>query len=133
LVRSPEAVLPGIADFIGQPLDYETMQQNAVGTVKRPNTSFATENKGQAFQPVGRWETELSIGERRALEAAIGPALRQLGYTTDTPKRASEETGGFTARRLRAFYPMLFGTKFWLKSHTPFGRFTNAGLLLENV
>ena len=60
LVRNPRKVLAGVSNFIGQDLNYETILSNAVGTVKRPNTSFAKDFENKGFDPVGRWKNDLA-------------------------------------------------------------------------
>jgi|SRR5580700_3664778 hypothetical protein len=131
LVRNPRAVLPGISSFIGQSLDYDLMLKNAVGTLKSPNTSFAKDSKNKGFDPVARWKTEVAPEELRALESAIGPLLAELGYPLANENGKDRTSAPFTAMRLRACYPGYFGSRLWLKSHTPLGRLTETGLLQE--
>jgi hypothetical protein len=132
LVGNPLAVLPAISNFIGQPLDYESMLNNAVGSLKTPNTSFASDSKNKGFHPVGRWKCELAVEDLRALEAAIGPLLMELGYPLASENGANRTSSNFTAMRLRACYPIYFGSKLWLKSHTPLRRLTGTSLLRDN-
>jgi len=133
LVRNPRTVLPAIATFIGQPLDYDRMLENAVGTVKNPNTSFAGSSEQKEFDPVARWKSELTPEELRGLESAIGPLLRELGYPLGSANGTGGTSADYTARRLRACYPMFFRSKLWLKSHTPLRRLTGTELLRENL
>jgi hypothetical protein len=131
LVENPREVLPGISSFIGQSLDYETMLASAVGSLKRPNTSFADDSKNQGFHPVGRWKNKLAPEELSSLEAAIGPFLKELGYPLVSQSSRRRVGAGFTTMRLRASYASYFDCKLWLKSHTPLGRLTTTGLLHE--
>jgi len=131
LVRNPRTVMPGITSFIGQSLDYEAMLQNAVGTLKSPNTSFAKDSETKGFDPVARWKTELAPEELRALESAIGPLLVELGYPLTSENVENTTSADFTVLRLRACYPGYFGSRLWLKAHTPLGRLTATALFQE--
>lgn len=132
LVRNPRAVLPEVSRFIGQCLDYETMLSNAVGALKRPNTSFVRDSGSQDFDPVGRWKNEVATEELRSLESAIGPLLVELGYPLASENGKKRASSDFTAMRLRACYLNYFGSKLWLKSHTPLRRLTGTALLQVN-
>ena len=132
LVGNPKAVLAGVSSFIGQCLNYETMLDNAVGSLKTPNTSFAEDSKNKGFHPVGRWKSELADGELRALESAIGPLLAELGYPLACENDKNSTSANLTAMRLRAFYPVYFASKLWLKSYTPLRHLTAVGILEES-
>lgn len=133
LVRNPRTVLPRISSFIGQSLDYEAMLQNAVGTLKSPNTSFAKSPENKGFDPVTRWKNELAPEELRPLELTIGPLLVELGYPLSNNNGQNSTSGDLTALRLRSCYPVYFDLKLWLKSHTPLRRLTGTELLEEIV
>ena len=133
LVASPRELLPRIASFIGQPLDYETMLSNPVGSLKKPNTSFIDNSKENAFHPVGRWKSKLSPKELRALESVIGPLLAELNYQLAGENGTDGSKSRFRTMRLRACYPFYFGSKLWLKAHTPLRRLTTTGLLEETT
>lgn len=118
VVQRPEQVFPRIAEFIGQPLELETIRAVGIGSVSDPNTSFRAGGALGDFKPVGRWRTlpEVELSE---LEAAISGTLREFGYTPHSTPNESE------ARRLarkRWLYHAYFDTKLWLKKHTPLGR-----------
>ncbi len=110
LVQRPQETLNVLSEFIQHDLNYERIQQNAIGTVKTPNSSF-TDPKGRRdkFNPVGRWKG-LSGIEAERLEALLGPLLQELGY--DVAPSASLD---FTAWRMRNFYPAYREVKHALK------------------
>lgn len=132
LVGNPRAVVARVSSFIGQCLDYGSMLDNAVGSLKRPNTSFANDSENKRFNPLGRWKSALAGAELRALESSIGSLLVELGYPLACENDKDSTRGNFTAMRLRAFYPVYFGSKLWLKSRTPLGRLTGIGLLEQH-
>jgi hypothetical protein len=121
LVTSPRETLEKIGGFIEHDLDYDRIQQAAIGTVSQPNTSFGGgDEKGSGFNPVGRWKSGYS-GEQLALvESLIGPLLQQLGYPLET----QQKTGSALFFKLDQWlYRSFFGTKLWLKANTPLARF----------
>lgn len=128
LVRNPRAVLAGVSSFIAESLDYEMLLNNAVGTLKNPNTSFAKDAESKRFDPVARWKNELAPEELSVLESVIGPLLVELGYPLISQDSKNASSDEWTAMRLRACYPTYFRSKLWLKSRTPLGRLTGIGL-----
>jgi hypothetical protein len=120
----PRETLSEIGGFIQHDLDYDRIQQTAIGAIRKPNTVFQDSSKASSSGPVGRWEKSLSSSEISEMERAIGPLLRELGYSLATPERG----GGF-AKLMRAEYDALFESKLWLKSRTLLGRFIRAGLI----
>ncbi len=118
LVLDPPAALNRIGTFIGQPLDYDSIRRNGIGSVKKPNTSFQADVANR-FSPIGRWRYHLEPDEVRRLEQAAGASLIDLDYLP-----AMQSQGALTAtRRLqRRTYDTLFSAKRWLKTSTPLGR-----------
>jgi hypothetical protein len=117
LVQRPSSVLEEVGRFIQHPLDWDQIQQAAVGSVQKPNTSFDEES----FDPVERWRRS-STSVRTAIEAHIGPLLRELGYPTP-------EFDGIpvVAGLRRRVYRVLFDVKHSLKSTALLGGvFVNA-------
>ncbi|MEP7180906.1 MAG: sulfotransferase [Betaproteobacteria bacterium] len=99
LVLAPEATLRAVCDFIGLDyapamLDYEARGQARLDSLQ-PRTSvdgsrvIAREERtsihANLVRPpqtarVRQWETEMAADERRAVEEAAGPLMRELGY-----------------------------------------------------
>lgn len=117
LLRDPAGTLRELGDFIDHDLDYERILAVGIGSVSRPNTSFAEQ---AGFNPTERWRS-LPAVELAELELLIGDTLGALGYPLATDRRVRR---GRRARlRLgRRMYRRLFSTKHWLKQHTPLGR-----------
>jgi hypothetical protein len=95
LVRNPEETLATLSQFIGEDLNYKDIQENAVGTVARPNSSFPYTGE---LKSIGRWKN-LSDAEVASLTALLSPLLLELGYQT-----ASIDDTPFPAWRLRMSY-----------------------------
>lgn len=117
LVESPRSTLAALGDFIAQPLDYDHIQQVGIGSVSRPNSSFASE--GSQFQPVARWRNAAGSPQLRDLEALIGETLRSLGYESSG---AGSEPVPSSWRRMRTRYRAYFNAKHALKTRTPLGQ-----------
>jgi hypothetical protein len=120
LLSDPRPVLDKLGRFIGQTLDYDRIQQVAIGSVSAPNTSFQDEVGDGGFRPVGRWRNSFSEQERVSFEGLVGPFLKELGYpltiTHDQKRDAS------ALKRMRTLYRLYWDTKLWLKVNTTFGR-----------
>jgi len=120
LMAEPRSALARLGQFINHDLNYDRIQQVAIGSVNEPNTSFASEVQKGGFQPVGRWRNSFSSGDLAAFEAAIGPFLKESGYTleaTEKPRNAG------ALKRMRALYRAFWDLKLSIKVKTPFGRF----------
>jgi LPS sulfotransferase NodH len=98
LVQNPRQVLKVLGDFIQHDLNYECIQQNAIGPVKSPNSSFKDSSSEGKFNPVQRWKS-LMGKEAERLQALLRPLLRELGYEIDPSARMD-----LTVWRLRMFY-----------------------------
>ena len=114
MVEKPHQTLRALGDFVGQELDYEKIQQVGIGSVSKPNTSFDT---GGNFNPVGRWEKQMSPAQLADIESLTGDFLRELGYPLSASPRHD-----FRSARLRSTYLAGFSLRHWLKSGTPLGR-----------
>jgi hypothetical protein len=86
-------------------LDYDCIQQNAIGPVKSPNSSFKDSASEGSFNPVQRWKS-LKGKEAERLQALLRPLLSELGYETDRSARMD-----FIAWRLRTFYRLFHESK----------------------
>jgi hypothetical protein len=121
LVERPQETLGKLSVFLDHDLDYARIQQAGIGSVRDPNTSFRAEAAGGEFKPVRRWVQELAPSKLAVLEKAFGSLLQELGYTLATPedelRRVSMPSG------TRDCYRIWFGSKHWLKTETPLGRF----------
>jgi sulfotransferase family protein len=129
LVNRPQEVLAKVSEFIDHPLDYDKIQQSAIGSVSKPNTSFETNSGENGFNPVGRWKDKFSPEELARFEMLVGDLLEELGYPLGSTER--EKAGANGVNRFRAAYPLYFDVKLWLKSRTPLRRFTSTTLLEE--
>jgi hypothetical protein len=123
----PQESLTAIGTFIDHELDYEKILKVGLGSVSQPNTSFGDKDKGQAFNPVGRWRS-LPPEPAAMLEVLLGGLLRELGYEVSV-----EHPGSLSLAARGGLYPAWFTTKHWLKSHTPLGRFVDTGLLQSRI
>jgi hypothetical protein len=115
LVDAPQATLTSIGEFIGQSLSYDVIQRVGIGSVSRPNTSFP----GAPGSFSGRWRGELDALRAERLEALLAPTLERCGYRLELPASGRVHPAMVMER---AAYARWFGTKQWLKSHTPLGR-----------
>lgn len=131
LVRDPRAVLHTLEAFIEQALDYEKIEQVAIGSVSKPNSSFLKEMKEGEFHPVQRWKTTLIGAQLHRIETLLGPSLEQLGYTReDFGEKASSArkaptrvaSSDSSLKRMRLLYDRYFDTKLRLKKKAPFGK-----------
>src|SRR5690348_6154241 len=59
LVENPQKTLLGLGEFVGQPLDYDRIQQVGIGSVSEPNSSFSSDPAG-GFHPVRRWAEKMT-------------------------------------------------------------------------
>jgi hypothetical protein len=121
LLTKPEDTLSTIGRFIDQPLSYATIQREAIGTLKDPNSTFR--NSGTDLEkpnPVGRWKKALSESDISLLEDSIGSLLEELGYPLALQRE--EQNDALSSRVTRTLYPAFFSTKEWLRSRTPLGR-----------
>lgn len=120
LMAEPRSALARLGQFINHDLNYDRIQQVAIGSVNEPNTSFTSEVQKGGFQPVGRWRNSFSSGDLAAFEGAIGPFLKESGYpleATEKPRKAG------ALKRMRALYRAYWDSKLSIKVKTPLGRF----------
>lgn len=118
LVTDYAGALEIVSAFIGQRIDVAKVADAGIGSVARPNTSFAAQNGAAAPQTVGRWRTELSPERLGALEAVVGPMLDRFGYSRGAPAASAP-----AARLNAALYKARFGAMWRLRTSTPLGRF----------
>lgn len=121
LVREPRPVLAKLSRFIEQDLNYDRIQEAAIGSVAEPNTSFEKGSEPGGFNPVARWKEGLSPEQMSAMDALIGNTLRELGYPTGDLEIPTAKRSGLTWLRNR--YRSYFDLKFRLKNETRIGKF----------
>jgi len=118
LISNPQQTLSRLGEFVGRDLDFQRIQRAGIGSVSKPNSSFAEESDA-LFDPVARWKTKMSAEQTEAFEALVGKFLQELGYSpaSSFPRKIS-----LRAFRLRATYFAMFETKRWMRINTPLGR-----------
>jgi Sulfotransferase family len=115
LVEQPRETLERLGCFIDQNLDYDEIRKASLGAVGRPNTSFKA--GPSQFNPIGRWRRQFPPEQLTLFESVLGGFLKELDYRLATPEAALSD--GLEVRALRAFYPLVFDLKFWIKANTP--------------
>jgi len=115
LLARPQETLDQIGAFIGQPLDYETIQRVAYGSVSKPNTSFTRDLKA-VFNPVGRWKKGFSPEELEFFEGLVGDTLQELGYSLASG--GNKRAGNLSLKATRLLHRSFFATKFWYKNNS---------------
>lgn len=83
LVGHPRETLATLSQFIGEDLNYRDIQENAVGTIVIPNSSFPATGE---LNSVGRWKN-LPAAETVSLTKLLSPLLTELGYQGAAPIR----------------------------------------------
>lgn len=122
LVQQPRAALKRLEQFIQHDLDYDQIQRTAIGSVKKPNTSFLSERDTGAFNPLERWKRDLTPRQLLELEFVTGELLQELGYSLASAGAPSPiSTISLTA--LRHLYIGYFNVLLWLKQNTPLHRY----------
>lgn len=125
VVESPRETLARIGKFIEHDLDYDRIQQVALGSVHDPNSSFRGDGQETVAHTIGRWKTMLTPQQVRDVEASIGDLLVDTGYTLETPR--ADLRPSLAVRFMTFVYPLYFDFKLWLKSDTPLRRIANKG------
>ncbi len=119
LVQNPRDALARIGRFIEHDLDYERIQQVALGSVQNPNSSFRGDGQETETATIGRWTRMFTRPQVREIEASIGNLLVDTGYRLETPL---ETRTSVSVRLMNFLYPSHFDLKLWLKSNTPLAR-----------
>jgi hypothetical protein len=102
--------------FISHDLNYDRIQQVAIGSVAAPNTAF----KEGPFNPIGRWKSAFTTKELATFESLVGDTLSELGYELGTS--AVHRPRYSSLSLMRSVYRSFFSTKHYLKAKTPAGR-----------
>jgi hypothetical protein len=124
LVQNPRELLARLGVFLDHDLDYDRIQQVALGSVNNPNSSFK-ETQGQEKNPMGRWKSLLTSAQVAELESAIADLLDSTGYELATPPEGRSPS--LPVRLMGLIYPRFYNFKLWLKAHTPLARITATG------
>lgn len=120
LVQNPRDTLASIGKFIEHDLDYDRIQQVALGSVHNPNSSFRGDGKETEAATIGRWKRMFTPQQVRDVESSIGSLLVDTGYVLETPP--AERHSPLPVRFMNFLYPLYFDFKIWLKSYTPLAR-----------
>jgi len=125
VVENPREALACIGKFIEQDLDYDRIQQVALGSVHDPNSSFRGDGKEAEGNTIGRWKANFSAEQIRDIESIQGDLLKATGYPLATPPEKLRPS--LSVRLMSFLYPLYFDFKFWLKSETPLARMAATG------
>lgn len=125
LVENPRDTLTRIGAFIEHDLDYDRIQQVALGSVHNPNSSFRGDGKETETATIGRWKRMFNPAQVRDIETSIGDLLVDTGYALETA--AAERRSPLAVRFMNFLYPLYFDFKLWLKSETPLARIADKG------
>jgi hypothetical protein len=120
LVDKPRETLAQLGAFLDHDLDYDRIQQNAQGSMLRPNSSFRGDGQQRESSPIGRWKIVLSADEIARVESVIGQRLQETGYEPFFP--AEQRRPSWPVRLMIFLYPIYFDAKLWLKTYTPLAR-----------
>jgi hypothetical protein len=125
LVQNPRETLARIGEFIQHDLDYDRIQQVALGSVHNPNSSFRGDGKETEASTIGRWKRMFTAAEISDIESSIGTLLVNTGYALQTPP--PDLRSSLSTRVMNFLYPLYFDFKLWLKSDTPLARLADKG------
>ena len=125
LVQNPRETLARLGKFIEHDLDYDRIQQVALGSVHNPNSSFRGDGKETEANTIGRWKRMFTPPQVRDIESSIGKLLVDTGYALGTPP--AERRSSLPVRFMNFLYPLYFDFKLWLKSDTPLARIADKG------
>jgi hypothetical protein len=120
LVVQPEETLTRLGVFLGCDLDYESIRQVSIGSVKTPLTSFPEDVRAGRFSPVGRWREKFPPRQLLRFEALVGNYLQELGYPLSVPTPGSND--GWGVQKTRFVYKVFYECKQWAKVNTPLSR-----------
>lgn len=121
LIANPQETLSRLGLFINHDLDYDRIRCAGIGSVSKPNSSFAGQSEG-TFNPVARWKTKMSPKQIADFEGLVGDSLLELGYG---PLSEVKQGKSFRAARMRETYLAIFEVKHWIRANTPLGRFVD--------
>jgi hypothetical protein len=120
LVLKPRETLARIGRFIEHDLDYERIQQIALGTIRNPNSSFRGDGLEVEAHTIGRWRRMFTPAQIREIESSLGSLLVDTGYVLHTP--LAQLGRPLPVSFMNMLYRWFLEAKLWLKSHTPLAR-----------
>ena len=120
LVQQPRESLTAIAKFLHCDLDYDRIQRDSIGSVKKPLTSFKEDLQEGRFTPVGRWKDKFPVELLAQVETLVGEYMQELGYSLSTDHAVQNHSLGTSGERL--IYSAYYECKQWAKIHTPLSR-----------
>jgi hypothetical protein len=120
VVQKPRETLERLGAFIDHDLNYDRIQQNALETLRNPNSSFRGDGQEKESNPIERWKVLLSASEVGQVESLIGNLLRETGYELASAEYQCRRT--LAIRWMSFLYPIYFDVKLWLKTYTPLAR-----------
>ncbi len=126
LINNPRDTLVRLGCFIDHDLDYDRIQNAALGRLSETNSSFREEGK-EKIKPLGRWKERLALADVAAIEATVGDCLEENGYELSLPRPERHRT--LRQSWMRELYPLFFDAKLCLKVRTPIGRFVDLSAL----
>ena len=85
VVQNPREALARIGQFIEQDLDYDRIQQVALGSVQNPNSSFRGDGQEAEAKTIGRFKTMFTPEQIQEIESLDGELLEATGYKLATP------------------------------------------------
>jgi hypothetical protein len=98
LIQRTAATLSRLGRFLDHDLDFGRIRRNGVHALLNPNSTFK-EERGPAFNPVGRSRRPCWAPPITACEQAVGPYLQQLGYELGYPEAAARTSVRWRATR----------------------------------
>ncbi|MFY9844565.1 MAG: sulfotransferase [Terriglobales bacterium] len=123
VVQKPRETLARLAVFMDHDLNYDRIQQNAVGTLLDPNSSFRGDGREKEVNPIERWKALMSKTEIAQVESLIGGLLRETGYALVSTPDELQSQRTLPVSLMSFLYPIYFDVKLWLKTYTPLARF----------
>ena len=130
LVATPRDALARVGKFIEHDLDYDRILAVGIGSVSKPNTSFA--DSAGSFNPIGRWARAIPPDQARDLEYLLRGSLEELNYSVEDHKPSMSRASMARLETMRAVYQALWSSKQWLKANTPLStRLVDTSLLHE--
>jgi hypothetical protein len=120
VIGRPQETLLRLGAFIAHDLNYDRIQQNALGTLRDPNSSFKGDGDAKESNPIERWKQLLSRPDVAQVESLIGGLLRETGY--ELASTEAERRRSLPVSVMSFLYPIYFDLKLWLKTYTPLAR-----------
>ena len=127
LILRPREILRELSGFLQHELDYDRINNAALGRLSESNSSFREESNREQVQPLGRWKVRLAQRDAARIEATVGRCLQETGYALSVPE--IERRAGLREWVRRTEYRSYLRGKLWLKLNTPLGRLASLSTL----